>query len=138
MVRMVSLALASFALVIGPTAASAASLGYNLRMTVPLHCAVYHVPTGLGAPAAGGGVSLGEFREFCNSPGGYQVIVNYTPGTLRGARITAGNNQVVLDGSGKALLERSNRPGVRQRTISVIPGVDGFNTDRIDLQILPV
>jgi hypothetical protein len=137
MVRIVSLALASLALATGPTAASAASTGYNLRMTVPLHCAVHHQSVGLGAPVAGGGVSLGEFREYCNAPGGYQLIVSYTPGTLRGARITAGDNQVLLDGSGRAILDRANGPRLRERTISVIPGADGFNTDRIDLQILP-
>jgi len=137
MVRIVSLVTASLALATGPTAASAASMGYNLNMTVPLHCVVRHQPVELGAPAAGGVVSLGHVREYCNAPGGYQLIINYTPGTLRGARITAGSNEVVLDGSGRAILDRATGPRVRVRNLSVVPGADGFNTDRIDLQILP-
>lgn len=137
MVRIASLALASLALAVGPTAASAASMGYNLRMTVPLRCAVHHQPMGLGAPAAGGGVSLGHVREYCNAPGGYQLVLSYTPGTLRGARVTAGEDQVVLDGSGRAVLHHATGPRVRERALSVVPGADGFNTSRIDLQILP-
>lgn len=137
MVRIASLALASLALAAGPTAASAASIGYNLRLTVPLNCAVDHQPVGLGAPAAGGGVSLGHFREYCNAPGGYQLVLSYTPGTLRGARVTAGERQVVLDGSGRSVLDHATGPRMRERAISVVPGADGFNTSRIDLQILP-
>lgn len=137
MVRIVSLAIASLALATGPTAASAASLGYNLRLAVPLHCVVRHQPVGVDAPAGGGGISLGHFREYCNAPGGYQLVVSYTPGTLRGARITAGEDHVVLDGSGRTVLDRATGPRVRERILSVVPGVDGFNTDRIDLQIFP-
>lgn len=138
MVRNISLAWASLALVVaGPTAVSAASLGYNLHMKIPVRCTVQHQPAGLGAKAADGRFSLGKFREYCNAPGGYQLVVTYTPGTLRGAKIIAGNNQILLDGSGRAVLAQSNGPGTQQRAISVIPGADGFNTNRIDLQILP-
>jgi len=137
MVRRFSLAMAGIALSLAPTTVTAASYGYNLRAVVPLHCVVKHEATGFGA-TAGSVVSLGRFREFCNAPGGYQLVVSYTPGTMRGARVIAEDDVVVLNGSGQAILSRATGPRIRQRMISVSPGDDGFDTDRLELQIVPI
>lgn len=137
MVNKFLLGLSGFTFVAAPTVAYAeSSVSYNLRLTVPVHCSVQHRAAGLGG-AEGNGISLGTFREYCNAPGGYQLMVSYTPGTLRGARIIAGSDTVVLDGSGQAVLSRSTGPRIRERAISAIPGEQGFNTAQLQLQILP-
>ncbi|MBT2135762.1 hypothetical protein KK137_15595 [Croceibacterium sp. LX-88] len=138
MVNKFSLSLAGAALVVVPTVAYAASsFSYNLRATVPVHCSVQHSAAGFGGGSEGSGISLGTFREYCNAPGGYELLVRYTPGTLRGARIIAGSDTVVLDGSGQAVLSRSTGPRIRERTISAIPGERGFDTQQLQLDILP-
>lgn len=135
MVRKFALA-CTVALATIPAVTHATSFGYNLRLQVPVQCSVRHQPTGYGA-AKGGAISLGQFREYCNAPGGYQLVVSYTPGTMRGATISAEDEQVVLDGSGQAILSRVTGPRVRQRTIFATPGEEGFDTDRLELQIIP-
>ncbi|MBO9518313.1 MAG: hypothetical protein J7493_09620 [Porphyrobacter sp.] len=138
MVNKFSLGLAGAVLIAVPTVAYAASsFSYNLRATVPIQCSVRHNAAGFGVGAEGSGISLGTFREYCNAPGGYQVMVRYTPGTLRGARLIAGSDSVVLDGSGQAVLSRSTGPRIRERSISAIPGEHGFDTQQLELDILP-
>jgi hypothetical protein len=137
MMRKLLLGVASLALTLAPTTAFAApSFGYNLRLTVALHCTVKHQGMGYGA-VSGDAVSLGTFREYCNAPSGYQLVVNYAPGSLRGARLFAGNDEIVLDGSGQAVLSRATGPRIRERVISMAPGTNGFDTDRLDLNIIP-
>src|SRR3546814_16418541 len=48
MIRKFSLGLASVVLVAAPTAAMAASFGFNLRLTVAVQCSVQHQATGFG------------------------------------------------------------------------------------------
>lgn len=135
--RTIPLGVASLALALTPTCAFAtSSFSYNLRLTVPVHCTVKHQGVGMGA-ANGDAISLGTFREYCNAPGGYQLVVNYAPGSLRGARIIAGNDEIVLDGSGQAVLSRTTGPKIRERVISMAPGSNGFDTDRLELDIVP-
>jgi hypothetical protein len=135
MIRKFSLAIASVALAASPTAALAASFGYNLQLTVALHCTVQHQPIGSGS-TSGGAVSLGTFREYCNAPTGYNLVVYYAPGSLRGARIIAGSDEITLDGSGQAILSHAPGPRIRERPIAAIPGENGFDTDRLELQIV--
>jgi hypothetical protein len=137
MMKKISLGIASIALALAPTASFAASsFSYNLRLTVPVHCTVKHQGMGYGA-TDGNAVSLGTFREYCNAPGGYQLVVNYAPGSLRGARIFAGSDEIVLDGSGQAVLSRATGPRMQERIISMAPGTAGFDTDRLELNIIP-
>jgi hypothetical protein len=137
MVRKFALAF-TVALAAVPTTAYPASVGYDLRLQVPVQCSVRHQPIGYGAASAGGAISLGQFREYCNAPGGYQIVVSYTPGTMRGATISAEDEQVVLNGSGQAILSRASGPRILERTIFATPGENGFDTDRLELQILPL
>ncbi|SLK10308.1 hypothetical protein SAMN06295987_11144 [Novosphingobium mathurense] len=137
MVRKVSLGIGCLALAILPLTAQAAAIGYNLQLTVPVFCSVRHQPTGSGI-VDHGAISLGTFREYCNAPGGYEVVVNYAPGSLRGATLIAGSDVVVLNGSGQAVLSHTTGPRVRERIIAAIPGENGFDTDRLDIQILPI
>ncbi|MDQ8758005.1 hypothetical protein RCO27_17400 [Sphingosinicella sp. LHD-64] len=117
--------------------AGAESLNFNLRATVPVSCFVRHTAAGAG-PSAGAAVALGQINEFCNAPGGYEVVVSYAPGTLRGAVLSVGNEQVVLNGSGQAVLSRAQGPRIRERALTALPGAGGFDTDRIDFRIQPL
>lgn len=119
-----------------PTCALAASVGYELRLSVPLHCTVQHQGIGHSASATGA-VPLGTFREYCNSPRGYDLIVTYKPGALKGVRIIAGQEQITLDGSGRSVLSHVPGPRVRERMIAAIPGQNGFDTDRFELSVVP-
>lgn len=136
MIQKFSLGVASFALAAAPTTATAATLGFNLSLTVPVHCTVQHQATGFGA-ISGNAVSLGSFREYCNAPTGYDLVINYAPGSLEGTRIIAGNDEIVLNGSGQAVLSRATGPRVRERPIAAVPGEQGFDTDRFELTIIP-
>lgn len=117
--------------------AQAASFGYNLRLVVPVNCSVNQELTGLGA-SSGSSYSLGTFREYCNAPRGYRLVLSYAPGSLRGATIIAGNEQVLLDGSGNAILSQTTGPTIRKRFFSIIPGDNGFDTNQIGLDIVPI
>lgn len=114
-------------------ASSQASLGYLLKLNVPVVCTVHH-RAGL-SPVGGGGYALGELQEYCNAPGGYQVTVNYAAGTLKGATVSVGDERAVLDGSGHSIVSRTAGPRIRDRTIVAVPGPAGFDTDRLSFDI---
>ena len=136
MIRKFSLGIASVVLVVAPTAAMAATYGFNLSLMVAVNCTVQHQPTGFGI-INGDAVSLGTFREYCNAPSGYDLVINYAPGSMEGARVIAGNDEIVLNGSVRAILSRSTGPRIRERTIAAVPGENGFDTDRLELTIVP-
>ena len=136
MIRKYSNGIARVELVAAPTTAMAASVGFNLRLTVAVQCTVQHQAIGFGV-VSGDAVSLGTFREYCNAPAGYDLVINYEPGSLEGARIIAGNDEIILNGSGQAVLSRATGPRVRERPIAAIPGEQGFDTDRFELRIIP-
>ncbi|WP_233503351.1 hypothetical protein [Sphingomonas psychrotolerans] len=113
-------------------AESTASGTFNLRLTVPVICAVSHQSA---ISAAGAGYRLGELREYCNAPGGYALVVNYAPGSMKGAVVAVGEERVVLDGSGRAVIGRTAGPRIRDREIFAEPGAAGFDTDRLEFNL---
>jgi hypothetical protein len=114
------------------TAESTATGTLNLRLTVPLVCTVSHQSS---ISAAGAGYRLGELREFCNSPRGYALVVNYAPGSMKGAVVAVGEERVVLDGSGRAVISQTPGPRIRDREIFAEPGAAGFDTDRLEFNV---
>jgi len=137
MPRNVSLALGAVALMAAPSGAAAESVGLSLRAVVPVHCTVRHRATGYGASLEGA-VSLGQLREFCNAAAGYRLVVNYTPGSLRGAVLTVGDDRIVLNGSGQAVVSQAPGPRVRERALAAIPGERGFDTQQLQFQVQPI
>lgn len=115
--------------------AGAETMGFNLTLRVPVHCTVRHQPAAGVGGADAGAVALGELREYCNAPTGYQLVVSYAPGALRGAVIQAGEDRVVLNGSGEAIISQSPRPRFRSRVITALPGENGFDTDRLHFHL---
>ncbi len=117
------------------SAASAESLAtgtFTLRLNVPMVCTVSHQSA---ISAAGGGYRLGALREFCNAPGGYALVVNYAPGSMKGAVVAVGEERVVLDGSGRAVISQAAGPRIRDREVFAEPGAAGFDTDRLEFNI---
>jgi len=129
-------ALSAIALLISSSAAYGATLsssGYGLRLSVPVLCTLRHQAALM--PVANG-YQLGELLEYCNAPGGYNVQVSYTPGSMRGAVVMVGDEQVTLDGSGETIVSRAPGPRIRDRAIIARPGPAGFDTDRLNFDIV--
>ncbi|WP_284734385.1 hypothetical protein [Sphingosinicella terrae] len=137
MLRKIVLGATALALTASPASVGAETFGFNLSLTVPVVCEIRFRPLGAVGEAPQG-VPLGQINEFCNAPGGYELVVNYEPGSMQGAVISAGEDQVVLNGSGQAVLSRSPGPRNRARVLSATPGAQGFDTDRLDLRLQPV
>lgn len=135
MLRKFALVGAAAALVAGPNAALAESGTYRLKLTVGLHCTVQHDLAGYGQHS-GSEVTLGELREYCNAQHGYELLVRYTPGSLRGTVLRVGDDEVVLNGSGEAILSRADGPRARERMLSAKPGGSGFDAQSIQFSMI--
>jgi hypothetical protein len=116
-------------------AALAASASFQISATVGVTCRVQHQLAGYGEQIAGG-FSLGELREYCNAQNGYELLVSYAPGTLRGTTIRAGDDEVVLNGSGQAVLSRAAGPRVLDRPVVALPGPSGFDSGSIQFSVI--
>lgn len=117
------------------SAASAESVAtgtLNIRLTVPVVCNVSHQSS---ISPVGDGYRLGALREFCNSPRGYALVVNYAPGSMKGAVVSVGEERVVLDGSGRAVVSHAQGPRIRDREVFAEPGAAGFDTDRLEFNL---
>ncbi|TGX41666.1 hypothetical protein E5A74_12650 [Sphingomonas naasensis] len=117
------------------SAASAESSGtatFTLSLTVPRVCTVSHQSA---ISQAGTGFRLGELREYCNVAGGYALVVNYAPGSMKGAVVAVGEERVVLDGSGRAIVSQSPGPRIRAREVFAEPGAAGFDTDHLEFAL---
>ena len=134
MLRKIALVAASAALVV-PAAGSAETGAYRLSVSVGQNCTVQHRLSGYGQQSDGG-VTLGELREFCNAQHGYELVVRYTPGSLRGTTIRAGEDEVVLNGSGEAILSHADGPRIRERSVTATPGEAGFDAQSIQFSLV--
>lgn len=114
------------------SAQSVASGTFRLQLVVPVICTVQHRPA---LSAVADGYMLGNLQEYCNAPSGYRVALRYAPGSMRGAVVSLGQERVVLDGSGHAVISQASGPRVREREIFTAPGPQGFDTDRIEFTI---
>ncbi|SCW92135.1 hypothetical protein SAMN02927924_04130 [Sphingobium faniae] len=120
----------------GSVAAPAAMVGkagYQLSVNVPVLCGIRHQP---GMALLGGNeYRLGSLREYCNAARGYRVNLTYAPGSMRGAVVMVGDDHVVLDGSGTAIISVAHGPSIRERDLRATPGHAGFDTDRMNFAI---
>lgn len=121
----------------GTSAAHSESFGINLVLRVPVMCTVKAGAAAAGIPAgptAPGSFELGAIREYCNAPHGYDLVVRYTPGSLKGMTLIVGDEHVALDGSGMAVVGRSPGPAIKYRNLQAIPGPQGFDADHLDFE----
>lgn len=73
-----------------------------------------------------GTASLGELKEFCNSPHGYRVHADYSAG-LANAKLIVDGTEVQLPADGTAVISQSDRAAIDTRTLAIaLPeGVEG-------------
>jgi hypothetical protein len=120
-----------------PATANGGTFGtYNLSLTVPVYCKVGYNGVGSQSAADSGATPLGNLQEYCNAPSGYSLVVNYSPGALRGAELFVGSDRVILDGSGRATVSQAQGPRIRNRPLAAIAGQNGFDTDRLDFELV--
>jgi len=137
MPRYLTIALAFAAAVAAAATPAAAETGTGtlaLSLTVPVLCRVSYSSAGAGG-AVGQAVNLGQLKEACNADSGYNVVVDYSPGSLRGTVLQLGDDRVVLDGSGEAVLSYAPGPRIRTRQLTAIPGENGFDTTALTFQL---
>lgn len=120
----------------GATCADAAASSFAIRATVPVHCKARLVRSPMTVSGAST-VELGQLSEYCNAPRGYTLVIRYSAGSLAGTMIRVGEDTVVLNGSGTAVLSESRIPRIRSRSISATPGEGGLQTDRLELFMIP-
>ena len=61
---------------------------------------------------------LGSITEFCNSPGGYQVWVDYAPG-IGGQTLYVDGRAVPLSDSGSTMIDSSANAAVQNRSLTL-------------------
>ena len=110
---------------------------FRLRARVAMSCSARMQALPVAVEAANT-FQLGTLQEYCNSPRGYALVVNYTPGTLQGMELTAGNESITLDGSGRALLSQVGGPKIRERQLFATPGENGFDGNSLSVHVLPL
>lgn len=106
--------------------------GFTLQVRVPVVCEVSHHSA---ISRQGDGYLLGDLQEYCNAPSGYALVVNYAPGSMKGARVAVGNEEVILDGSGRTVISHAAGPRIRDREVFAAPGSQGFDTDHLDFNV---
>lgn len=137
MIKPVSAILPVFCLTLATGSVSAEdSIGYNLQATVPVICSIKFEAG--GGTAVDGASHLGLIKEYCNAPGGYQLMVQYSPGSLRGAIFNVGDSRVVLDGSGTAIVPGARGPKIQSRELTIIPDPNGLDTDSLNIVAQPI
>ena len=107
------------------------SIGLNAR--APLVCTIS--VQGAGSILDANSVALGSVRELCNGANGYSVLVSYVPGTLVGATLHLGDDSVVLDGTGAAVISEVAGAGSRTRPLRLDAGQNGIDSTQINLSI---
>jgi len=116
-------------------AAPVASSGTTIRLEVPVVCQLVYRGE---VVHQGNHYGLGQLHEYCNSPRGFVVQVEYQPGSLRGAVVLVGNEQITLDGSGRGEIMRSAGPKIATVNLTAIAARDDFDGSSLQFQIVPL
>ena len=70
--------------------------------------------------AAGPAGSLGRLTEFCNAANGYEVWADY-PASLADSALLLDGKPILLSKSGATRIDRSNRPGIAVKDVTIVP-----------------
>ena len=83
-----------------------------------------------------GTASLGELKEFCNSPRGYRVHADYSA-SLANAKLIVDGQEVRLPADGTAVISQSDRAAVDSRSLAIaLP--DGVEGGALSFRIEPL
>ena len=133
--RLFGPSIAAAAATLAASPLGAATFGTSLIANVPIVCKLAFRGE---ITAQDGGYGLGQLHQYCNSPTGYVVEIDYTPGTLRGTRLQVGDQQTVLDGSGHDEVARAAGPKIADADLSATPAATGFDTNSLSFRITPL
>lgn len=86
------------------------------------------------APNAGT-VSLGMLKEFCNSPGGYRVVADYSP-NLANAKLLIDGSEIALGEGGSVVVSESDHAAIIDRAVELQLAEDG-QTGSLSFRIEP-
>lgn len=86
------------------------------------------------APTAGT-VSLGMLKEFCNSPGGYRVVADYSP-NLANAKLLVDGAEVALGEGGSVVVSESDHAAMIDREVELMLVEEG-QTGSLSFRIEP-
>lgn len=101
---------------------------------LPVICRA-NVEASMIAPKADA-VSLGTLKEFCNSPGGYRVVADYSP-ALADAKLVVDGKKIALGvGGGTVVVSESNRAAMTDRSLELQLPKDG-QTGSLSFRIEP-
>lgn len=100
---------------------------------VPVICRA-NVEASVIAPNAGT-VSLGTLKEFCNSPGGYRVVADYSP-ALANAKLLVDGQEIALDQGGSVTVSQSDQAAIINRAVELELAQDG-QTGSLSFRIEP-
>jgi hypothetical protein len=121
----VAAAVATPAVSVDPgVALGASSTRITISGFVPVIC---HARVSADIVAAQPGTaSLGELKEFCNSPRGYRVHADYSA-SLANARLIVDGAEVALPADGTAVISQSDHAAIDTRSLAIaLPeGVEG-------------
>lgn len=88
------------------------------------------------AQPSGATISLGSLREFCNSPNGYQVVVDYSA-NLAGGKLVIDGVPASLGVSGSRVVSRSENASMATHLLDlVLPA--GVASGSISFRIEPL
>lgn len=109
------------------------SASYTINVTgyVPVIC---HINSNQTVAVTGSNTDLGDVNEFCNNPTGYQVWVDYAPGTTS-ASISVDGRTVALSSSGSTMIDTSNTAAIQTRHLT-LNGGSGLSS--VSIRIIPV
>ena len=100
---------------------------------VPVICRA-NVDASAIAPVAGTN-SLGMLKEFCNSPSGYRVVADYSPG-LASAKLVVDGVPVALSAEGSTVISQSDSAKIADHSLALEMPQDG-QTGTISFRIEP-
>ena len=92
------------------------SMTIEIRGYVPVICRASVNATSVASQE--GQTAIGQLNEFCNSPTGYQVWVDYSP-ELAGSSIIVDGHSVELSESGTALIDASSTAGIATKDLAI-------------------
>lgn len=100
----------------GLSPAASEGMGATLNAFVPDVCSVQ----ALAQPyVVENEIRIDRIHETCNGAG-YQLVLQYTPGTLEDAQVEFAGNRIALDGSGHSVIFTSDRPVSRQLPLRIV------------------
>jgi hypothetical protein len=119
----------------GVLAASPARYTIEITGFVPVICNVT-MSQSIVTPASEESIDLGDMSEFCNSPNGYQVWVDYTG--METATIEVDGERIPLSASGTTMISTSATAAKRTRHISLDIGANSPPPSSLSMRIVPL